>query len=297
MRLASVSTFLGRIGITRRGAVGLGYQIADRIRLIGRISLAGALLSAVTFVCFCAVTIFPVLLRGTYDLSSKRDWLKLLGVAWPLILAALYLKYKDPIERKLQADRDKRLGWKTRKLTSALAIQKMDFKIPKYQSDLLRIRTEILSCIASSVSEMHDLPRERFCANLLGFRKDDFSDMEVLARSEEHRFVSGAIHKVTQQFGPWRAIEESQLVIEDDVKNDPRWPENQRPPYRSILVLPLVRYNKAYGALTVDCTLPYAFASNSLNLEILVQPYVALLSSTFGPNNFFRVCTYSPPRH
>ena len=53
----------------------------------------------------------------------------------------------------------------------------------------------------------------------------------------------------------------------------------------------------AFGALTIDCTRPYVFAFNALNVEILVQPYIALLSLTFGPNNLWKACPYTPPRH
>lgn len=280
-----------------RALVALVYQVGNRFRRLGQISLAKALAGALTLVAFLCVTLFSVIQRGHYELGKAADWGRMLGAAWPLIIAALYLRYKDPVQRYFQGDKEKRLAWKTRKLRCALVLQKMKFTIPKNASELQHIRTELLFCVASSASEMLELPRDGFCANLLGFIKEDFSEMEVLARSEQHRFVSGTVHKVTPEFGPWISIQAAQARLEDDVKNDKRWSNGPKPPYRSILILPIVRYNKAYGALTIDCTYPYAFASNSLNLEILVQPYIALLSATFSPNNLRVACEYSPPRH
>jgi hypothetical protein len=280
-----------------RALKAVAYQIASRIHRLSRITVAKALSGVFTLLAFLVVTLFSVIQRGHYDLGKGSDWLRMLGAAWPLILAALYLKYKDPVQRLFEGDKEKRLAWKTRKLRCALVLQRMEYKIPRGASELLRIRTELLFCVASSVSEMLDLPRDSLCANLLGFTQEDFAEMEVLARSEQHRFVSGTIHEVTPEFGPWIAIQRAQAHLEDDVRDDERWSRGPKPPYRSILILPIVRYNKAYGAMTVDCTQPYAFASNSLNLEILVQPYIALLSATFGPNSLCMECAYSPPRH
>jgi hypothetical protein len=279
-----------------RGPIALWYRVINRFRPIAELRFLPVLAGIGSFVAFVTVTIEPMIRQEGINVLKSDGFLRLCWTYGYLFLAALYLKYKDSIATKLQTDEKKRVAWKSRKILAALAIQKLEPKVPK-NTQLMDIRREVLTCVASSVAEMLDLPRALFCANLLEFTSSKFDEMEVVMRSQTHRSSSMPKHPVTPEFGPWRAIDEGRCVLVDDARSDSRWPKNPRPPYRSILILPITKNNKACGALTIDCTKAYVYALNGLNIEILVQPYIALLSLTFGTNNVWKECKYSPPRH
>src|SRR5262245_18742170 len=127
------------------------HWVGNKFRLMTRMRITSFFLGLYSLGSFLTVTIDPILKDSKYNIFRREDFFNIFINYWYIILAALYLKYKDPVERKMQADKKRRLSWKTRKLTSALAIQRLELKASN--TEIKEFRREILLCIASSVAE------------------------------------------------------------------------------------------------------------------------------------------------
>jgi hypothetical protein len=116
--------------------------------------------------------------------------------------------------------------------------------------------------------------------------------MTVSARSSTLREYRGE-YATVEAFLPWRAIEKATMVIEDDYRER----EGLGPRvYKSIAAVPVTRDELAYGSLSIDCTIAFAFSGRRRLIFYQVRPYLSLLALTYGPSSITHPCQINPAR-
>lgn len=268
-------------------------RVWARLRSIGEAKLSSLPRILLIFACFITITIAPILRMNQAPNDARPYWVFFLSHAWYLFLAAIILRFEDKFKKRSTIEKSRRHAWEVRKSKAAQVVSQLQLKAPK--TSKRSFRTAVLECVATSVAELLNRPPESIHANLLDFSTGDRDRMAVVARTDLRRHLPQT-YPVTDDFGPVMAIRRSIAWIEDDVKDDPRWQDLGRRSYRSIISIPVTQGGAAFGALTIDCTEPYAFVHSKLDIAYQVQPYIALLALTYDADSLYLSCGYGPSR-
>jgi GAF domain-containing protein len=223
-------------------------------------------------------------------------WTSALATSWPVLVAAVYLKYSEKFRQRNVLSKERRRQWVKRKLTSGRAMIELHANIASGRTsskDMRRARESILECIVPGIQERLNLPDgQKVVASLLDFSGGDTRTMTVVARSTRERYVD--VTYPSDRLVSWDAIQNGRVAIADDVKTDPRWQNLGGKSYRSVAAIPIYREGKAYGALSIDCEMPYAFLSREADIALQVEPYVAVLTLTYPEGSCSMDCKYNP---
>jgi putative methionine-R-sulfoxide reductase with GAF domain len=90
----------------------------------------------------------------------------------------------------------------------------------------------------------------------------------------------------------WDAIRNGRIALVDDIRNDLRWQVVRERSYRTVIAVPLTKGGRAYGAISLDSEVAYAFAGRTAEIAIQLQPYIALLVLTYPADAVSTECAF-----
>lgn len=273
----------------------VGRVQSSLVRISRRPLTIGTVFSTLfTSLAFLAIAITPELRRGSITWNDPSTIAAAGKGALVPILAALYLKLSERYRQLARADHSTKRNRIARKLTAGNAINNLHRYIRTGTSDasqLQSIREAILECVVHSVREVLQVAdHEKVVASLVSLDSDP-EKMLVEARSTRERPVAVSYPK--DQLVAWEAIRNGHIVTVDDVSQDSRWDPMGTRRYRAVVAVPVTRGGKAFGAVSIDSELTYAFFGRSAELSIHLEPYVALMSQTFKDSDRSIDCKYA----
>lgn len=272
------------------------------------LSIASLVGIALTVGAFVVVAVAPLMRTAQYSWSSWGSWKDCFGLAWPAILAATYLKFSEKFKRKNLFSRADRRKLNFAKQTTARALMELMLNSETLRSDpadeagkpvyitqvtenMRHVRESVLECIAHEVHCLLDLPEdEPVVASLLDFSHGETSSMVVVARSTKERSVG--LEYPSDQLAGWQAIRNQDVVVVDDVREDPRWQGLPKKRYRSVTGIPVVKDEQAFGALSIDAEAPYQFVGRREAIALHCTPYIAMLALTYPTCSLQYPCRY-----
>lgn len=217
--------------------------------------------------------------------SIKSSWVNV----FVIFTCTLYLRYEEKFRKWIDAKQPLH-DWIVRMAQLSKILEKVPPLDRRKPSEIEQFRSEILECIVSGVAEILDLPAKSLTANLLDIGDHDKTKMVVSARSTCVRPIPME-YAAVDAFLPWRAIKNSSMEVEDNYRE--REGLGKRP-YKSVVAIPVIRGKHAYGSLSIDCTVPYAFSGRKLHIYCQVRPYISLLALTYPPASPYNECSFNP---
>lgn len=218
---------------------------------------------------------------------SWQSWRAGIADACFVLGAVLYLRYEEKF-RKYFNKRKLEHKWKARMARLARIIDTLKYPDQRKTQAIEECRREILVCVAEGIAEILHIPPESICANLLSLCAGK-KQMEVSARSDPIRNLKR--YEAVDAFLPWRAIATGKIEVEHDYhEREGLGPRS----YRSIIVMPVTRNDRAYGSLSIDCTVAYAFYGHEPRIAFQVRPYLSLLALTYGDSSPYHECAFDP---
>jgi len=267
-----------------------------RRRLTKPLTPISIIAALATVLCFVVVGIWPVVRAQQKPILAWESWEAALELSWMAVLAAAYLKFSERIRLRHRYSRDKRRQLILRKLAASRAIVELhdNLAVKKTSTqDMRRVREALLECATISLQEQLALPEgEKLVATLLDFSSGDVGTMSVVARSSRARPVD--VQYPSDRLVAWDAIRNGAIAIVDDIRDDGRWQAMGERSYRTVCAIPLTRAGKAYGALSMDSEMAFAFYGRSADIAIQVEPYLAVLVLTYPDESVSTECKYDP---
>lgn len=272
----------------------VGRAITKARFLLGKPASWGSLIAVgMTVLAFLIVTISPAMRAANGDWLSWGDWKKAMASGWIGLLGAAYLKASEKFKRAILWSTSQRRRRIRRKVTTTNGLRKLRTQLlpGEMEADKVKeIRAAILAGAAMSVETMLSSDNHAVVASLLDFSCDDDNKMVVVARSSMER-PDGKLHD-REGLVAWRAIKHGRFEVVDDISVDPRFERPQVRNYRTIAAVPVTADGKAYGAISLDCEVPYAFYGKAADIAIQLEPYAAVLALTYRVEDAHHECAY-----
>ena len=222
--------------------------------------------------------------------SSWNSWRSSFGEGGIVLFCVLFLRYEEKF-RKWYKSRGATHIWKVRMSTLEKIIDKLAHLDPPKKSAVIQhLREDILKCVVSGISETLDLPIDTLCANLLVLPESQPKSMRVVARSDDRRPIP-VEYPAVDGLLPWRAIKNARMEVEDNYQEREGIGARE---YKSIIAIPVTKDGCAYGSLSIDCTMSYAFNGRKEKIYYQVRPYTSLLALTFGSSSPYYECFIKP---
>jgi hypothetical protein len=258
---------------------------------VGKLKPISTTLNLAVLVCLAAPPIILAMQRSEHPWTGQA-WKTAVIWSLPGIFCAVYLRYEEKF-RKSFSRKTPSHNWEVRMADLAWIVDNLPSIMNGRNRAAIewnreKIRERILRCIVTGVADVLDLPPESLTANLVEFVDEEKKMMGISARSDTIRPV-GTTYACSDVFLPWRAIKCNSLVVEDDFKERT---ETGHRKYKSIVAIPINRAGVAYGSLSIDCKVAYAFSGRKSTLAMQVRPYMAVLALTFPPGGIYHECSF-----
>lgn len=244
------------------------------------------ILQLVALTALLGQTLSPYMRGPGRSWLSRQSWRAASFEAVVALICVCYLRYEEKFRRFFNKRKIEH-AWKARMARLARIVDRLKCDQRKTQA-IDDYRREILICVATGIAEILHIPPESVCANLLSLC-DDKKHMEVVTRSDPIRNLKK--YDAVDAFLPWRAIVTGRIEVDHDYhEREGLGPRS----YRSIIVMPVTRNDRAYGSLSIDCTTTYAFYGHEPRIAFQVRPYLSLLALTYGDSSTYHECAFDP---
>jgi len=244
--------------------------------------------------CFLVVAISPAMRGVGASWTTKAGWAQALAITWPALAAAAFLKFSETIRRKKGLNKLQRKRRRDRQILTAKAVHELGqfLRGEKVGDDVVfAIRKKILEAVVLSVAELLEMPTgDHLDANLLDFSTGDLHNMRVTCRSNPSRDLG--IQYPVDNLVAWAAIRDRRISVVEDVDRDQRWEQIKHRPYRTIAAVPVTADGRAYGGLSLDSEIAYAFFGRSADIALQIEPYAAVLALTYAKDATYSDCRY-----
>lgn len=242
------------------------------------------------------VGVAPVMREPGRSWLAWRDWISSFKLTGPALLAGLLLKWLDRVRLRLGFSKQLKRHSRRRKLCTARAIMELYQNSQAGRSsaaDILHVREMILQCLPSSVAQIIGVAEaDTIVATLLDFSGGSTDKMTVVARSTSER--PRDIQYDSKTLIAWDALTNNRIAVEHDVQESARWYGVGHRSYSSVIAIPIVVENKGVAALSIDSPDAYAFAGHAAEIEISLQPYIAVLALAYPIDSVHVKCEYDP---
>lgn len=266
----------------------LWSRIRRRFSELTPLRLFFLLLFATALVCTSVAPFMRGPSRSWFDVGSWEAAYR--EGAWVMVVCAVVLRYEKEFVRAF-ARSEVSHSYQTRMADLAGAVDRIKTLDLRRPADVQHFRETVLRCVMSGIAEQLNLDPTTLTANLLVLTDKGPRTMIVTARSDGIR-PTGAEHVATEDLLAWRAIRSGGIEVENDMRR--AYPRSRKP-YRSVVAIPVTRDEVAYGGLSIDCSVPFAFYGHRRRIYCQCRPYIALLSLTFGDSSPYHECRFSPP--
>jgi hypothetical protein len=235
-------------------------------------------------------TVAPSIESQRAPWSSFETWRSIIwGTPGIVILCTFYLRYEKDFFREL-TKRNPAHRYEVRMATLAGLIDRSKGLNPTHTTAVQKFREDVLRCVMSGIAEQLDLEEDTLTANLLVLTAKNPRTMTVVARSKEVRRPNTE-HPADESFLAWQAIHNGRIAVADNYREVNR---AKRPDYRSIVAIPVIKGEVAYGSLSIDSTEAYAFCDRDWHIYCQCRPYISLLALTFGDSSPYHECRFIP---
>lgn len=242
------------------------------------------------------VGVAPVMREPGRSWLVWGDWIASFKLTGPALLAGLLLKWLERVRLRLGFTKALKRYSRRRKLCTARAVMELyqNSRNGKWsKADILHVREMILQCLPSSVAQIIGVDEpDTIVATLLDFSGGSTEKMTVAARSTSER--PREIQYDSKTLVAWDALSNNRVVVEHDVQKSARWRGVGHRTYSSVIAIPIVMEDRGIAALSIDSPDAYAFAGRAAEIEISVQPYIAVLALTYPVDSTHVKCQYDP---
>jgi len=250
----------------------------------------------VTLACFIGITIAPTMKSNNLKWYELSSWLAAMYTVPLLIFFALYVKFGESLVSKTIRSESKKIEWNSKHLHASTMIHKL--VRPDNISNAFIERSSITECRQSAIhsarlgirklinapaNELVEIAIVDYCGEC--FSLTNKSRM-CISRNTQGIDYTGKEFKTVDLISH-KCIKEAKRVIVNNISKHEKWDAIGNQSYESAMAVPITRNDASgskrigFGSIFIYSVKKHAFYGREMDIEILLQPYLAAISLTY----------------